>query len=252
VEVHQAEKLDPELVTSLLDYVANPCPSTLLVLLFHKADKKNKLLAALKERGDHIVLSIDTEADRRNFLMAEVKSRGLTISSDAADILLLVTSGELLLLKNTIEKLALINQEITVDLVEQHSMASCEQDVFALARAVSEGRIADSLFGLGHLRNSQENAIKFLGVLLWQMRVLMHIRSCMDQGMSDWDIRKEVSVFGDRFSWMAHVAKKRSLEFHVERLTKLVECDRALKTGATLTPFHVLERYIYQSAVGLF
>jgi hypothetical protein len=95
---------------------------------------------------------------------------------------------------------------------------------------------------------SQENALKFLGVLIWQFRVLVHIRHCLDKGMVDWDIRQEVSIYGDRFLWMLKVAKKRTIAFHIGRLTKLLSCDLTLKSQKTAEPFNVIERLIYQSA----
>lgn len=251
VEVHYAEKLSATLVSALLEYVLAPCASTLLVLVFSKTEKKNKLLAAIEKSGAHCSLSIDEPHDRRLFLHNEAKQRGLTISSNTADFLLAVTDGDLLAIRNALEKLALVDCEITIDAIEEQIVNSAEQDVFLLARFLSEGRLEDALVALGRLRNSDENALKFLGVLMWQFRVLVHIRSCLEQGMADWDIRKHVAVFGDRFVWMLHVAKKRSLQFHLERLSKLLDCDKALKTGATIEPYHYLEKFVYQSAVGL-
>lgn len=251
VEVHNAEKLDAALVTALIEYLSAPCPSSILLLIFHKTDKRNKLLSSLEAGGAHIVLSVKAASDRRKFLADLAKAHGISIAANGADFLLTITEGDLLALKNAVEKLALIGQEITLQHIEQHVVTDNEQDVFALARSIAESRLADSLTSLGRLRNNHENAIKFLGVLQWQMRVLVHIRSCLDHGMSDGDIRTTVNVFGDRFTWMMLVARKRNLEFHIDRLTKLIECDKALKTGAALEPFHVIEKYVYQQTLPL-
>lgn len=248
VEVHNVEKLSADTLALVIDYVEKPCPTSILVLLYQKADKRNKLLASLTAKEAHFVLSVDAEQERRNYLLAVANEHELSLAKDAADFLLTITDGDLLSLKNAVEKLALVGPKITIDHIEQQIVADGEQDVFVLARAISEGRLADSLIALGRLRNSHENAIKFLGVLMWQLRVLVNIRSCIEQGMADFDIRKAVNVYGDRFSWMAHIAKKKNLDFHVDRLTKLTDCDRALKTSATLEPFHVLEKFVYQCA----
>ncbi len=68
--------------------------------------------------------------------------------------------------------------------------------------------------------------------------------------MVEWDIRKEVSVYGDRFSWMLKIAKKRTISFHINRLTKLVQCDVALKSQKIAEPLTLIEKVIYQSAIG--
>lgn len=251
VELHDAEKLPASLVVSLCDYISTPCPSTLLIVVFGKIDKRNKFAAALEAFGMLCALGVDGAQDRKQFLYDHAEKAGVVFTKDAVDLLLSLTDGDLLLLKNAVRKFALLEVEITAEHVENHISETGAPDVFVLARLISEGRLTDALVALGRLRNNQENAIKFLGVLMWQMRVLVHLRCCLDEGQSDWDIRKRIGVFGDRFVWMSQIAKKRNLQFHVERLTRLAECDRALKTGAVDEPYHVLEKLVYQSAVGL-
>jgi hypothetical protein len=67
--------------------------------------------------------------------------------------------------------------------------------------------------------------------------------------MSEWDVRKQVSVFGDRFLWMSQIAKKQSLQFHIDRLLKLLDCDQALKGSFRCEPFLILEKAVYQLAM---
>lgn len=80
---------------------------------------------------------------------------------------------------------------------------------------------------------------------------MLHIRHCVDQNMAEWDIRKEVSVYGERFSWMLKVAKKRTISFHSNRLTRLLQCDLALKSQKISEPLTLIEKVLYQSAVGI-
>jgi DNA polymerase III delta subunit len=110
--------------------------------------------------------------------------------------------------------------------------------------------LSDALFTLGKIRAKKENALKFLGLLAWQFRTIIHIRHCLDQNMPEQEICKIVAVFKDRFAWMATVARKKSMEFHTARLAKLLECDAAIKTLNT-EPFTLIEKFIYQSALGI-
>lgn len=253
VELHGAEKLSPQDISTVVDYLAQPNSSSLLVMVFNKIDKKNKLVQALESLGQLFVFAMANDSDRIKFVVDEVKAHGMTIGSHAAQFLAITTNNDLLLIKSAIEKLSLLhlNQEISIDVIEENIVTRGEQDVFLLARFIGEGRLADALFALGQLRNSQENAIKFLGVLIWQFRILVHIRHCLDHRMSDWDIRKQVSVFGDRFMWMSQVAKKRTIQFHMERLTKLLDCDQALKSLNVAEPLLLVEKVVYQSAAGI-
>lgn len=74
------------------------------------------------------------------------------------------------------------------------------------------------------------------------------MRDCVDRNLQEWDIRKEVSVFGDRFTWMLRVAKKRTIAFHINRLARLLQCDVFLKSQKTSDPLSIIEKVVYQSA----
>lgn len=252
VEVHNAEKFTADDAASVLAYVQAPSPSSFLLLVFNKIDKRNKLVSSLLQQNILHLFESPTEADQVSYILSESSSVGLSIDKEAAQFLALVLDGDLLSIKAALEKLSLAceNQPVTIDVIEQHVAANGEQDVFILARLISEGKLAPALCALARVRNERENAIKFLGVLMWQFRVFVHIRHCMDRGMTDWDIRKEVSVYGDRYQWMAHVAQKRTITFHINRLTKLIECDGALKSTNLSEPFNLIEKVVYQSVTG--
>src|SRR5262249_10792157 len=150
---------------------------------------------------------------------------------------------DLLAIKSALGKLGLLfeGREILIDDIEQNLMAHGDQDVFKLARSISEGKLSEALFTLGLLRKAQENAVKFLGVLTWQFRVVLQIRHGLDQGLSESEMERRVSVFGERFRWMAAVARKKTITFHIHRLTKLLECDAALKSLNLKEPFNLIE-----------
>ncbi len=157
----------------------------------------------------------------------------------------------MLALRSALEKLSLIYEKSTPSLEEiaEQIMGEGALDVFLLARIISEGQLKKALIELNRLRDKQENALKFLGVLQWQFRVLLHIRDCLDRGVQEWDIRKEVGVFGDRFNWMLQLAKKRSFSFHFNRLSRLLQCDTFLKSQKTSDPFSIIEKVVYQSTL---
>lgn len=253
VELHNAEKISAEDVPVLLAYLDAPSPSSFLLMVFNKVDKRNKLVSSLLKRNIFFTFDAPSETDQISFILREAKNLNLSIDKEAAQFLTLVLDGDLLAQKNALAKLALLceQQPISISLIEEHIAKNGEQDVFALARLIAEGKLSPALIALARVRNERENAIKFLGVLMWQFRVLVHLRHCLDRGMSDWDIRKEVSVYGDRYAWMAQVAQKRTVTFHINRLTKLLECDLALKSSNLSEPFNLIEKIVYQSVAGL-
>lgn len=253
IEVHAAEKLDEKIVASLIKYLERPSSTSVLVIVFSKTDKRNKLINALIGKGCFYSFDSVSEQELVQIIRGEAKAHNMVLSQEVAHFLSLVLDKDLLAIKAAISKLGLLfeHREVSLNDIEQHLGTHGEQDVFSLARSISEGRLSDSLFRLGLVRNSQENALKFLGVLVWQFRLLLNIRYGFEQGMHESEISKRVSVYGDRFRWMAIVARKNSMAFHTNRLIKLLECDAALKSINSKEPFNLIEKAVYQTAVGL-
>jgi len=253
IEIHNAEKLTPNDVAEILEYVKNPADFSVLILVFSKIDKRSKLVSALEQQKALFEFSLSNNAEILALVARDVKKYNIKINAEASNFLVMLLDNDMVAIREAIKKLSLVyeNTEISLEQVLAQVTGKAMPDVFKLARLMSEGDIKSSLYSLGLLRQNQENAIKFLGVLTWQFRVLVHIRHCVDKGMTEWDIRKEVSVYGDRFSWMLKVAKKRTISFHINRLTKLVQCDLALKSQKITEPLTLIEKVLYQSAVGV-
>lgn len=252
LEIHGADRIDAATSSYLLSYVKNPSPQSLLMLIFNKVDKRNKLVSTLFDQGWFLLFDLDSDDDRLGLMVERASSLGLELSRPAQQCLLMMADGDLLLINGVLDKLALTfsGDEITVEDIEQHMVGAFAKDVFLLARYISEGNLSDALIALGRLREGQESPLKFLGVLIWQFRTLLKIRHCLEQGLNDWEIRKRASVYGERYAWMQQAAKKKNKAFHQNRLTRLMECDLLLKTTA-IEPFSLIERVIYQSVVGL-
>lgn len=253
IELSNAEKLASGDNIELLEYIKNPADFSVLILVFGKLDKRSKLISALEQQNALFDFSPATTSEILALVVRDFKSYNIKISSEAINFLIMLLDNDLIAIREIVKKLSLVyeNSEISLEQVAAQIAGNALPDVFKLARSMSEGDIKSSLYTLGLLRQNQENAIKFLGVLMWQFRVLLHIRHCVDKNMSEWDIRKEVSVYGDRFNWMIKVAKKRTISFHINRLTKLIQCDLALKSQKISEPLTLIEKVLYQSAVGV-
>jgi DNA polymerase-3 subunit delta len=252
VEVHSAEKLSADNVDSLIEYTKDPSPFSVLILVFSKVDRRNKLIAYLEKEKLFYDLKID-DKDALDYVIAEAKEHQIALDKELGQFLLLALDNDLVAIKNELKKLSLVfeNRQPDPEELVEYVVGQGAQDVFKLARTISEGDLATSLKTLGNISRSGENALKFLGVIIWQFRILLNIRHCLDRGMPEREIRTQVSVFGDRFTWMQKVAQKRPTSFHINRLTRLLQCDLALKTQKISNPFSLIERIVYQSALSL-
>jgi DNA polymerase-3 subunit delta len=252
VELHDAEKINAADGKELIEYINNPSNFSVLVVVFNKIDKRSKLFSIFEEKKSVFLFEPLSEKDTLAFIKSQAELLGIKIDQESASFLQLSLDGDMLAIRSTLEKISLVyeNKSPSLDELAQNVIGDAMMDVFRLARIISEGDLKNALVELNRLRLHQENALKFLGVLVWQFRVLVHIRDCVDRGLAEWDIRKEVSVFGDRFTWMLRVAKKRNISFHINRLTRLLQCDIFLKSQKTADPLSIIEKAVYQSAVG--
>lgn len=250
VELHDAEKINANDAKELIEYINEPSDFSVFIIVFNKIDKRSKLFSSLEEKKYVFLFEPLSEKDVVAFIKNQAEHLGVKIDHESALFLQLSLDGDMLAIKSTLEKISLVyeHKSPTLDELAENVIGESMMDVFSLARTISEGDLHNALVELNKLRQQQENALKFLGVLVWQFRVLVHIRDCVDRGLQEWDIRKEVSVFGDRFSWMLRIAKKRTISFHINRLTRLLQCDIFLKSQRTADPMSIIEKAVYQSA----
>ncbi len=253
VEIHNAEKLSTHDQALVVDYVTNICDFSVLILLFSKTDKRNKLISILDNNKLLFEFEKLNNDQIANYVLSYIKNNNIKINNEALNFLNMILDYDLIAIKEALKKLSIVDvpKELTLEEVAVHIGTEQYADIFKLARSLSEGDLKKSLYLLGLLRKNQENALQLMGVLMWQFRVLLHIRSCLDKGMAQWDIRKEVSVYGERFTWMLNIAQKRTIAFHAHRLTRLLQCDMALKSQKIAEPLSFIERVVYQSVIGI-
>lgn len=248
VELHGAEKLNSKDCDQIVAYIDDSSSFSVLVMVFNKIDKRNKLLGIL-ENKNLFYGGKSEEKDTVLFMRACAKEYGIYLDAETEQFLLIALDNDLHSIKNTVIKLSLtLEGKLSFEQVSPHVNEGGLQDVFKLARHMSEGDTAKALKMLARIRYT-ENALKFLGVLAWQFRVLVHIRHCLNKNMNEYDIKKAVSVYGDRFPWMLRVARQKTTSFHIGRLTRLLQCDLLLKSQKIRDPFNLIERLVYQNSL---
>lgn len=248
IEIHGAESLPSTMLPSFVDYINDPSPHSVLILLFNKVDKRSKFISLLSKKNFLHLYDTKHGHERESLLIKKAKEYGLTMSTQVANYLLLILGEDLLSAYEALKKISLdLSGDVSIDDIEDLVADSKNQDVFLLAKSIGQSNLEQSLLMLQNLRGGKENAIKFLGVVMWQLRIILSIKHWQEQGMDARSIQKEVSVFGTRYDWMASVARSKSKLFHVKRLTNLIDCDRRLKSQSVKEQFTLIERMIYQN-----
>lgn len=251
IKLKKIEKISSEAQQKIIDYIDNPSKFSMLLIILENIDKKNKLYNTLISK--ELLFNFDEYKNLDSIFLEYIKKYKLSFNEEIKNLLFTMSNNESSILAAYLDKLSLSfeGRAITVEDLNNLCVDASEPNVFELARFIAEGDLKKSLFLLGQIKNSGENALKFLGVMAWQFRTILNIRHFLDDGSSEYDIKKKVNIFGDRFTWMVKIAKKNTINFHIQRLTRLLKADRLLKSLNLDEPFNIIEKMVYQSITNI-
>ncbi len=220
---------------TLLDYVAKPNPSTVVVALASKLDKRLKLFAQLSKKGYLHVL----EAPRQlgAWVRDEAKARNVKLDAAAVQRLVDAVGSDLSRLALTIEQLGLYTagKPVTSDDVDELVADTRERSVFELTDAIGAADRARALAAVAALCDQRESAVGVVVMLarhIRQLSLLHHMRASQTP-RGEWASRIGVPPFVvDKLIAQARSYTPAALAAATRRLAA---ADRALKGDITLT-----------------
>jgi DNA polymerase-3 subunit delta len=166
VIVRDAEKMGD---TGPLDaYVADPSPTTTLVVVSPKPDFRKKFFQALKERA--VVVECKTPYDDRiaGWIEAEVKGAGKSIDPEAAELLRLSVGSSLAEIANELEKLyTYVGAKAGIDTADVEAVVGVSRQfsIYDLQRALGGLRAGAALGILSRMLDAGENMTKCVAQL---------------------------------------------------------------------------------------
>ncbi len=224
-----ADEADP-----LIQYLAKPNPSTVVVAQTSKLDKRLKLFAAVSKKGWLHVL----EAPRQlvPWVRAEAKSKKVEIDGTAVQRLVDAVGDDLSRLALSIEQLALYagDRPVTSDDVDELIADTRERSVFELNDALGAGDRARALTAVASLCDQRESAVGVIVMLARHVRNLATLHGLRAAGVprNEWGARVGVPPFVvDKLAAQARSYTPAALATAIARLAG---ADRALKGDITL------------------
>jgi len=220
---------------TLLDYLGKPNPSTVIVALASKLDKRLKLFAQLSKKGFLHVL----EAPRQlaGWVRDEAKAKGVKLDAGAVQRLVDAVGSDLSRLALTIEQLGLYTagKPVTSDDVDELVADTRERSVFELTDAIGAADQARALAAVAALCDQRESAVGVVVMLarhIRQLSLLHHMRTSQTP-RNEWASRIGVPPFVvDKLVAQARSYSPRAL---AQATRRLAAADRALKGDITLT-----------------
>ncbi len=165
------DSTDDEL-TALEDYLANPCPQTVLVFYYTGVQpaatgKWKTFMNAIKKAGGDLKFSPKTQQDLVRIVVSGAGKRGCRMAASTAGYLIECVGTDLNTLLCEVEKLCAfrMNQEITAKDVDKLCPKSLSVSAFQMLREISAKNGKSALKTLNNLFVNREEPIKILGAL---------------------------------------------------------------------------------------
>jgi DNA polymerase-3 subunit delta len=218
----------------LLAYLGKPNPSTVVVALTSKLDKRMKLYAALGKKGWLHVL----EAPRQlaPWVRAEASAKDVEIEAGAVSRLVAVVGDDLSRLALAVEQLGLYagDRAVTADDVDDLIADTRERSVFELTDAIGAGDRPRALAAVARLCDQRESAVGVVVMLARHIRQMSLLHAFRTQGVprNEWGSRLGLPPFiVDKLTSHARAYTPGALAAATSRLAI---ADRALKGDITL------------------
>lgn len=211
--------------------------SSVLVVTAAKIDRRERWVRAFS--GEAALVDCEAPRDVRGvaaFAKAEAKRRGVVLEPAAAELLAERTGPQLLVLRQEIEKAALLAhpaKTITRAHVERSVVDVAEEPIWDLTDAIGEGRTGDALSTLARLLAGGAPAPVVLGSLASHVRRLLRVRAGEPPAVPPFVARK-----------LEAQARRGSVPRWLAALEAIHRTDEALKGKGGLPPELALERLV--------
>jgi DNA polymerase-3 subunit delta len=248
VIVRDVDSLDAEDQRSLAAYVAEPSPTTILVLVGEKLNKSSRLYKSVDAAGGVHEYKAPYKREYPAKTVELMAERGYRLSYDDAERLVRATGADLRRIDAELEKLVAFlgeRRDVTTRDVEQVVASSPSVSVFELSDAVGARECERALRMLGELLDGGESVHGVHALLTRRVRELMAARSLRDRGEGT---PARLSANLGRPEWQVRELPRQAARFTpdelVDALRGAAATEAAMKTSRDARL--ALERWIMQ------
>lgn len=189
VVIRSVDRLPAAEKKILADYLADPCPSTCLVLLSNaKKSREDPLNSPSEKTGASVIFWPMREYQVPEWISSKIEKTGRHISKEAAHVLAQTLGTDTLLLSSEIEKLLLYTEgcraPITPEQVLESMGFSKNENPFALSRAIMTRDTSAAVALLDSLLASGEEPLRLLYIISGALTKIIKAKRMLEQGCS--------------------------------------------------------------------
>ncbi|HET6282540.1 MAG TPA: DNA polymerase III subunit delta [Polyangia bacterium] len=241
----KAEQLEP-----LIPYIADPNPSTCLVLVGDKVDTRFKVFTTLRKAGYLHEFAALRDRELGAWITREARARKAALDADAASALAEIAGPDLGRLSQALEQLSLYvgeGQRIRLDDVETLISETRQRGVFELTKAIGDGDVVRSLRLLANMLRNREPALRIQFMLVRQLRQIWRAKELAASGAPRAEIAGAVGIAPFFLDDVLIPARRMSQAALARSFERLYRADKTLKSSR-VDPDLILSKLVQELA----
>ncbi|SDY50986.1 DNA polymerase III, delta subunit [Evansella caseinilytica] len=217
-------------------YMESPAPETVFIIQapYEKLDERKKIVKLAKKNGEYLDGCALDERELYQWLIDRGHDHHVEFDKPAAELLISLTGGQLMLLASEIKKLAIHTGEggtVTETIVQSLVPRSLEQNIFSLVDGVVKRDISKSWKIYLDLLKQKEEPLKIIALMVRQFRILFQVKQLTGQGYGQKQIAANLKLHPYAVKLAMGQAKQFKDEELLDLLDQLADIDYNIKTG---------------------
>lgn len=232
----------------LAGYLADPSPSTCLILQAEKIDQRKKLFVEWKKRGEIVEFRRPYENQLLPFVREEAAARGKRLDSAAAELLIYLVGNSLQELVSQLDKLVTFvgaRPGIGIDDVRTMVADTRVESVFELVNALGGKDLRRGVRSLQTILRDGEEPIKVLGMVSRHFRQLWRVAELLERKTPQTEIGRAVGISPYFLKGIVEQAHNFTLSEFKRVFELLLATDTALKSSGG-RPAILMERLLFE------
>jgi len=240
IEAAKGKQLEP-----LAAYLADPSPTTTLVLVATKVDMRTAVFKAAKKVGRVETCDPPYANKLPSWIQGRARSRGIRIDGDAAALLGDIIGTDLAALDAALERLTLFVATGKDDIrIDQKAVESCiartrVHTVFELTDALGRRRLPEAIRILEAMLQAREAPIAIVAMIARHVRRLWLASEALDEGQSPDAIGSSLRIHRFFLKDFLRQARMFRRQEYARLLSRIWQTDKALKSSRAAPEMHM-------------
>ena len=238
------EKLRKDPKEALIRYIANPLPTTTLVLTHNdsKKFKTEKVLAEVCADAGRVVNFDELKRDElAAWVRQKMQEKGLKPDFNSVDLLCESVGGELHALENEIEKIALYTAEREDKTVTQTEVLACigfskEENPFELSNAITACNKTRAIQLVDKLVDDGEDPVAILSKMTFPILKMARIKRLSEAGMAPSEILRAAGLMFWEGRLVNSARQFPPQKNFLHALNRIIEADGTFKSSTGNDP----------------